>query len=123
MLGRVGLAYEAHALHFSCFTDSGRTTRQQSTTGTDSKPRPYRALSAQTKDNTTQTRLEESTADKLRRRANETRADEVGSGGVASFMLDVPREAEIDELADLYEVWKRETGRNPVAKWSSGGSR
>lgn len=81
-------------------------------------------MSAQTRDNTTQTRLEESTADKLRRRANETRPDEVGSGGVASFMLDCPPEAEIDELAELYQVWKDETGRNPIAKWSRdvGGS-
>ena len=81
-------------------------------------------MSAQTKDNTTQTRLEENTADKLRRRAAENRPEEVGSGGIASFMLDVPAEAEIDELAELYEVWKDETGRNPVAKWSRevGGS-
>jgi len=70
---------------------------------------------------TTQTRFEESTADKLRRRAAETRPDETGSGGIASFMLDCPPAAEIGELAELYEVWKDETGRNPVARWSQNG--
>lgn len=72
-------------------------------------------------DTTTQARFEDSTVDKLRRRARDSRADEAGRGGIARFLLDCPAEADVDDLAELYQVWKQITGENPVAEWSRRG--